>query len=174
MSATRLFAAALALCFALIAQGVELRTRGETYTLNPFDAPLSGTYNYFGQYAFPIEHTGGTLLHLFPNGLFVVSKWTDIGPNEFLASGRYNVKEARLALSFSKIEMGRERDLTWLSDLHVVWGNIKRENYVTGFEVFVFSGSDWEKLMRGAKEVTFMERKVPYNDWEHILHEFQK
>jgi hypothetical protein len=174
MSPTRIFAAAFAFCFALAAQGVELSARGETYTLNPFDAPLSGTYNYFGQYAFPIEYTGGTLLHLFPNGVFVVSNWTDVGPNEFLASGKYNVKETRLALTFSKIEKGRESDLTRLSDLHVVWGNIKRQNYVTGFEVFVFAGTEWDKLMRGAKAVTFMQRRVPYNDWEYILREFQK
>ena len=104
----------------------------------------------------------------------MVSRWLDIGPNEFLASGQYNVNGTRLVLTFTKIEKGREAELNWLSDLHVVWGDIQRKGYVTGFKVFAIPGSDWDKLQHGEKDAKFMVRKVPYNDWEKILRELQK
>src|SRR5262245_35114049 len=77
----------------------------EVFTLSPF-SEISFHWHYFGEYRFPIQFTGGTKLHLFPNGRFVISEWSDIGPDELQAAGSYQVRADRLLLQFSRIRRG--------------------------------------------------------------------
>jgi hypothetical protein len=58
-------------------EALHVTVGSDVFALSPFDGAYPG-HHYFGEYAFPFELTGGTELHLFPNGQFVISKWTDI------------------------------------------------------------------------------------------------
>jgi len=146
----------------------------ETYTLSPF-SQISTRNHYFGEYRFPIEATAGTKLHLFPNGQFVISKWSDIGPDELCAAGTYRVEGDRLSLQFSRVVSGYEDLKTKLSDLHLLWGWIEKKDYVTGCEVFVFPAEAWQDLKSTPDKANFqfLQRGAEYNDWQKILRDYE-
>lgn len=162
------------LCFAT-PNGADIRlpVGHEILTLNSFEK-IYPRMHYFGEYVFPDEHTGGTKLHLFPNSDFVISEWLDIGPDQLQAAGTFAVRGDCLTLQFSKTRPGQESLKNRFSDLHLQWGSIQKEGYVTGFEVFVFFGQEWKKLKESSHEVRYMQRKIEYNDWEKILRDYSE
>ena len=144
----------------------------EVFTLNPF-GEVAPRRHYFGEYVFPTQYTGGTKLHLFPNGHFVISEWLDIGLDELQAAGSYQVRDDRLTLQFSRISPGHEGLKKKFADLHLFWGWIEKKDYVTGFEVFVFPPEDWETLKTKPEKVNYLQRRTEYNDWERILRDYE-
>ncbi len=178
MNLPRTLSYALLICCALVlvsspvALAAEAKRRinvgGEVYTLYPYEQVYLGRH-YFGQYAFAYEFTAGTLLHLFPNGRFVISDWIDVGGSRTLATGSFEVREPELILKFSKFRPGMESIASRFSDLRIAWGSIENPEYVTGFEALVFSKTEWEKLAETPRDVRYMRRTREYNDWERIL-----
>jgi hypothetical protein len=144
----------------------------EVFTLSAF-GEVAPRRHYFGEYRFPIEYTGGTKLHLFPNGRFVISEWSDIGPDELQAAGSYQVRADRLTLKFSQIRRGHEELRRRFSDLHLLWGWIQKKDYVTGFEVFVFPSEGWQTLKTNPEKADYLQRRTEYNDWERILRDYE-
>ena len=144
----------------------------EVYTLKPF-REVAPRRHYFGVYAFPFDLTGGTRLHLFPNGRFIISTWLDIGPDELQAAGSYQVRDDRLTLRFSRVSPGHEGLKKKFADLYLLWGWIEKKDYVTGFEVFVFPSEAWTTLKTNPAEVHYLRRQTEYNDWERILRDYE-
>lgn len=140
----------------------------DIYTLYPYEGAYLGRH-YFGKYSFPYELTAGTLLHLFPNGRFVISDWIDIGGERTLATGSFEVRDTELILNFSKFRPGMESIASRFADLRVLWGWMEKPGYVTGFEAFVFPKAEWEKLTEAPRGARYMRRTREYNDWERIL-----
>src|SRR5262245_52190023 len=144
---------------------LQLPVGDEVFTLYQF-GEVFPRQHCFGEYRFPIQLTGGTKLHLFPNNRFVISGHSDIGPDELQAAGTFRVNEDRLTLEFSRVQPGKENLKTKFSALHILYGRIQKKNYVTGFEVFVFSSDEMEKLKAKAERPRYMQRGTEYNDWE--------
>lgn len=146
----------------------------EVFTLNSFSG-TSPRRHYFGEYRIPIQYTGGTKLHLFPNGRFVISEWSDIGPDELQAAGSFRVDADRLSLKFSRVLPGHEDLKRKFSDLHLLWGLIEKKDYVTGFEVFVFPAEAWRALKAKPEKARFLflQRGTEYNDWQTILRDYE-
>jgi len=170
-------ALSFALSLSFICHGAEERLRlavgADVYTLHTFDS-VNPSLHYFGRYAFRNELTGGTRLHLFPGGRFVISEWVDIGGDKPAAEGTYEVLGTRLVLRFSKIRLQAESIASRFDDLHLAWGWIEKPGYVTGSTVFIFPKQQWEKLNEGSKDVRYMRRTVEYNDWERILRAYSE
>lgn len=146
----------------------------EVFTLAPF-SETSPRKHYFGEYRFPIDATGGIKLHLFPNGRFVVSKWSDVQPDELKAAGSFQVDGDRLLLQFARVVPGYEDLKTRFADVHLLWGWIEQKDFVTGFEVFVFPSDAWEALKTDPDKARFLflQRATEYNDWQTILREYE-
>jgi hypothetical protein len=144
----------------------------EVFTLHPFSG-TSPHNHYFGEYRFPIEYTGGTKLHLFPNGRFVISEWLDIGPDELQAAGTFRLDGDQLSLQFTRVRPGHEELKTKFSDLHLLYGRIEKKDYVTGFEVFVFPADAWQALKANPGKADYLRRGTEYNDWQTILRDYE-
>ena len=157
-----------------VAAAAELKMRlpvgRETYTLNSFHNAMPETW--FGVYASPDDFTGGTDLALFPNGRFAIVETSDIGPDDLKALGGYAVHGDRLNLSFSKILPGQKDLKQQFSGLHILWGWIEKKGYVTGFEVFIFTAPEWQKLKENPKQTTYLQRRTPYYDWQATLRRY--
>lgn len=146
----------------------------EVFTLRPFDG-ISLRSHYFGEYRFPDDFTSGTKLHLFPNGRFVISKWTDIGPDKLQASGSFRVNGDRLLLEFSRIHPDHEDLKTKFSDLRLFVGQIQKDKYITGFEVFILPADAWAAFQADPEKINFLilQRRAEYNDWQAILKDYE-
>ena len=169
-----LFIAFVMLMVTGVAEATELNARGHTYTvkiLSDRDAPLQ---SYFGEYAFPYEATEGTVLHLFPNGVFVISSWFDIAPTEFVASGKYAIEDGVLKLNVSRLKSGAEGEVKRFLGLRVVSGFIQEQGYATDEQVFLVSESEWKKATHGERDVDVLQRRTAYPDWERIEHDLQQ
>ena len=153
---------------------LQLPVGREVFTLNPF-SEISTRRHYYGEYRFPTEATSGTKLHLFPNGQFVISEWSDIGPDELQAAGSFRVDADRLSLQFSRVLPGHEDLKTKFHDLHLLWGWVEKKDYVTGFEVFVFPAEAWQALKAKPEQARLLslQRGTEYNDWQIILRDYE-
>ncbi len=149
-----------------------LRSSGRVYSVNLIRDDELGNGSYFGKYAFPLEYTGGTVLDLFPDGVFVVSCWLDIGPVEYVASGKYAIESGALKLNVSKLKAGH--GINRFLDLRVVRGYVHEKDYLTDYQVFLISRSEWERAEKGDENVTALRRKVQYHDWQGIERELMQ
>jgi len=152
---------------------LRLPVGAEIYTLHTFNGATQRNH-YFGVYRFPIEDTGGTELHLFPNGRFVISEWSDIGLDRLQATGSFRINADRLTLHFSRILPRHENLKTKFSNLHLLWGWIEKKDYMAGFEVFVLPADAWQMLKTKPEKARFLflQRQVEYNDWQAILRDY--
>lgn len=162
------FHLATLLCATAMAAEPKLRlpVGEETYTLNTFQGV---SIDWSGRYFHPFAFTGGPCLELFPSGYFAIIWTSDIGADELQALGKYAVDGDQLKLSFSRIVPGNKDLKQEYSGLHIMWGWIEKEDYVTGHEVFVFTPTDWAKLKSNPQEAIFLQRRTPYYDWQTIL-----
>lgn len=169
-----LFILSLLASVAIGAENLNLRlnAHGDIYELVEFDR-IPGDSHYFGAYTFTYALTGGTALHLFPNGRFAIVEFLDIGPDFVSATGTYKVSGTALALVFLRVKPRHESVRAEFADLHIVWGYMDKGDYITGFEVFVFPKDDWRKLYEEKKDLSYMQRRTAYHDWQRILHEYQ-
>jgi len=151
---------------------LRLPVGSKVFTLRTF-GQVNPNWDYFGEYHFPLMYTGGTKLHLFPNGRFVISEWVDVGGDELLAAGSFKLHNDRLALEFSRIAAEHEHLKQRFSDLHLLYGRIETETTVSGFEVFVFTGKGWETLRTDGAKPEYLSRHREYSDWESILRGYE-
>ena len=148
-------------------------TRDGVYHLGAFDQ-TAGDDNYFGVYSSPFAHTGGTELHLFPNGRFVIVLFMDIAPEEVLARGSYKVVETSLLLDFSLSKPISEKLRKKFTGLRIVHGYRDKAQYPADSAAFVFFSESWEKLSARDLDVQFMKRMQEYRDWERILRRYEE
>jgi hypothetical protein len=149
-----------------------LRVYQDTYDLFAFSQATERTH-YFGVYLSPAALLGGTELHLFPNGRFVIAESSDIAADETQALGSYKVSHSRLELKFESIKPKREALKAEYSNLYIAWGHIHKGKYLTGFEVFVFSENEWHKMQR-TSDAEFLQRRKEYTDWQRKLRELER
>lgn len=149
---------------------LRLRDAGEVYRLAPFDASAGRQYagSFRGPYGF-----GGTVVHLFPNGRFAVVKTSDISLDVVCRTGSYQLDGTALAFKDIKIHTDCSLSAKDLKGLRMVWGDIQKEGYITGFEVFLFTADEWVKLNAGDKGVSHMKRMREYPDWQEIQRDYE-
>jgi hypothetical protein len=139
------------------------------YSLHPFTGPEA---RYSGVYKSPEDSAGGTELHLFPNGRFVVVKAVDAGRDTLLGAGTHRIDGDHLELRF---ERSAHPDIAKrFADLHIQRGLIQGAGEVKGSAAFVIGKDDWHALLQGQTRARYQLRIREYADSRQALEQLEK
>ena len=130
---------------------------------------------YFGAYNYSRQGEGGERLHLFPDHTFVITTWADVSPEEALAVGTYTVAMGWLKLTIVRQTPEAGNVEHRFAGLRMFYGVIEKENYVTGFEVFLLGDKILQELVGTQMPRTdYLVRRREYVDWQKISRDFRQ
>ncbi len=143
---------------------------GEEYTLHNFNT-IDFFHNFFGVYRKPIDLTQGIDLYLFPDFKFIYTEWGDIWEEKMIAQGTYTFKNGKISLNYTYKHKSFEQEL--MNDsFHVLWGQIDKKDYVTGFISVLANDEVLNKLRKRDKCFDYMERITELYDWQGMYKHF--
>ena len=165
----RLRIAALALCLAIDAvatqqsEELSLVVSGDRYSFTPITEQYLG-HSYYGAYTHPYAFTGGTVLHLFPDGRFTVIDACDICADRLTAKGTYRLRDGLITLDYAATSEARPVPDT----LRAFHGVIHKPTYITGSQFILISQKNLDAAKRNANFSEYLLQRTGYPDWQAI------
>jgi len=142
----------------VFSKDVKLTYWDEVYTLYSIhqDDPEGA---FFGVYRHAMDLTGGTVLYLFPDYKFVITKFCDICEEKTIGYGTFNLEDSKVVFKY-KLEPKMS-----FESLHVRQGFIQKDNNEKNNIKFLFTSEQLEKIELNHESYDYMSRFIQYYNW---------